>query len=148
MADDIYTIVRPHIDKLLEPGENVEGLCIATQQSAFRGSIVALAVTDRRLLVQPLDRKSSPKGELVSIRPEELAKASAMGLGDEWYNTEVSMLSSEALTLRLQTTDGEKLKLNMMQGGDGLLGRLGGGEAQESGVAALAAWFQKNPPVG
>jgi len=43
VGDDIHTLVRPHVDKLLEPGEIVEGICVATQQSAFRGGMVALA---------------------------------------------------------------------------------------------------------
>jgi hypothetical protein len=148
VADDIHTLVRPHIDTLLDAGETVEGICIATQQSAFKGSMVALAVTDRRLLVQPLDRKANPKGDLVSITPDQVAKAGAIGMGDEWYNTDISMLGDVALTLRLQTAGGEKLKLNMMQGGDGMLGRLGGGESQQAGVAALAGWLQRNPPRG
>jgi hypothetical protein len=57
-------------------------------------------------------------------------------------------VAGAALTLRLRTTDGTKLKLNMMRGGDGFLGRMGGGEVQEQGIAALAAWFEHNPPAG
>jgi hypothetical protein len=63
VAEDFHTKVRPHLEQLLEPGETLEDFCAATQQSAFRGGMVALAVTDRRLVVQPLDRRATPKGE-------------------------------------------------------------------------------------
>ena len=84
----------------------------------------------------------------VTIRPGELAEARADGMGDESWNTQISLVAGAALTLRLRTTDGTKLKLNMMRGGDGFLGRMGGGEVQEQGIAALAAWFEHNPPAG
>jgi hypothetical protein len=32
--------------------------------------------------------------------------------------------------------------LHLMRGGDGFLGRLGGGDAQQAGIAALAAWVR------
>ena len=47
------------------------------------------------------------------------------------------------MTLKPKTTDGEKLKLMMIRGGEGLLGGLGGGETQRQGVEALADWFAR-----
>jgi hypothetical protein len=149
VAQDFHTQVRPRVEQLLAPGERLEGVCAATQQSTFRGSMVApLAVTDRRLLVQPLDRHAQPKGDAVSIPPDELATFDAVGLGGEWYDTEPSLLESSALTVRVKTANGPKLKLHMMRGGDGLLGRLGGGDAQQAGIAALAAWVRQYHPEG
>ncbi len=144
VAEDFHAKVRPQLQHLLQPGETIEGFCAATQQSAFRGGMVALVVTDRRLLVQPLDRHAAPKGDAVSIAPADLAAMSAVGLAGEWYNAEPSVLEGAALTLRLKTTAGQKLKLHMMRGGDGLLGRLGGGEEQQAGLAALAAWVRRH----
>jgi hypothetical protein len=43
----------------------------------------------------------------------------------------------------VKTVDGAKYKLQLMHGGDGMLGRLGGGPAQEQGVQALADWFAR-----
>lgn len=44
---------RPHLKAQLEGGEELRGICIASQQkSMFKGGAVALGVTDRRLLVQ------------------------------------------------------------------------------------------------
>ena len=44
------------------------------------------------------------------------------------------------MTLKLRTTDGERLKLMLMRG-TGPLGKLGGGEVQRQGLEALSAWF-------
>ena len=123
-------------------------MCVAVQQSAFRGNQVALGVTDRRVLVQPLDRRFEPKGDPVTIGPGEVAEARAEGMGDEWWNTQVSLVGGAALTLRVRTTGGTKLKLHMMRGGDSFLGRMGGGEVQEQGIAALAHWFERNQSGG
>jgi hypothetical protein len=148
VAEDLHTQVRPRVEQLLAPGESVEGVCAATQQSAFRGGMVALAVTDRRLVVQPLDRHAQPKGDAVSIPPDELSTFDAVGLGGEWYSAEPSLLENTALTVRLKTAHGQKLELHMMRGGDGLLGRLGGGDAQQAGIAALATWVRQHHPGG
>ena len=45
--------------------------------------------------------------------------------------------------LRMKDSDGTKYKLNLMGGGSGTMGALGGGPAQEQGVQALAAWFSR-----
>jgi hypothetical protein len=148
VAEDFHTQVRPRVEQLLAPGESLEGVCAATQQSAFHGGMVALAVTDRRLLVQPLDRRAWPKGDAVSIPPDELATFDAVGLGGEWYNAEPSMLENTALTVRVKTTRGQTLKLQMMLGGDGLLVRLGGGNAQQAGIASLATWVRQHHREG
>ena len=104
VAEDFHTQVRPRVEQLLASGESLEGVCAATQQSTFRGGMVALAVTDRRLLVQPLDRHAQPKGDAVSIPPAELATFDAGGLG--------------------------------------------GGDAQQAGIAALGTWVRQHHPGG
>lgn len=136
-------MVRPYIEGLLEPGEQLDGVCAAVQQSAFSGRTVALATTDRRLIVQGLSRRTEPEGETVSISPGEVAALDVRGVGDEWWNTETPVVDA-SVTMRLKTTSGQKLKLQMMRGGEGLLGRLGGGEAQQQGVAAVARWMRQN----
>ena len=51
-----------------------------------------------------------------------------------------AIMDGVAVTLKLRTTDGEKLKLMLMRG-SGPLGGLGGGETQRQGVEALGTWF-------
>jgi len=130
-------------DKLrgaLEPGETLRGDCIATQSGLFRGRAVGIGVTERRLIVQGLTRKLDPDGEPISLPPDRIADASAEGAGDGWPNIGSAIMEKAAVTLKLKTTDGEKLKLMMMRG-TGPLGGLGGGEDQRSGFEALGAWF-------
>jgi hypothetical protein len=51
-----------------------------------------------------------------------------------------AVMDGAAVTLKLKTTDGEKLKLMLMHG-SGPLGGLGGGETQREGVEALAQFL-------
>ena len=132
--------LRGAIEPALEPGETLRGACIATQSGLFRGRAVGIGVTERRLIVQGLTRKLDPDGEPISLPPDRIADASAEGAGDGWPNIGSAIMEKAAVTLRLKTTDGERLKLMMMRG-TGPLGGLGGGEDQRSGFEALGAWF-------
>jgi hypothetical protein len=137
--------LRGAVEPALEAGEQLRGVCVATQQSLLRGRQVAIATTDRRLLVQPMTRKFAPDGKPVSITPERLAHASAEGAGGGWAEIGASLMDKAAVILKLRTTDGEKLKLTMMRG-TGPLGRLGGGEDQREGLEAMADWFRAGEP--
>lgn len=137
---DLDSKLRPVVEALLEPGEELRGVCVATQASLFKGRQVALGVTDRRLLVQGMTRKFEPDGEAISLPPERIAKADAEGAGGGWIQVSAAIMDGAAVTLKLRTTDGEKLKLMLMRG-TGPLGSLGGGETQRQGVEALGAWF-------
>jgi hypothetical protein len=88
--------------------------------------MVAIVVTDRRLVVQGLNRKFAADGPPLSLPPERIAEARF------------------AEGLRIRTADGEKLKLEMMAAA-GPLGGLGGGEYQREGVRALEAWVTAMP---
>jgi hypothetical protein len=139
---DLDSKYRPHLDAQLESGEELRGLCVASQQKGmFKGGAVALGVTDRRLLVQSLDRRGEPDGSPRSIAPEQIASAKAGPAGGEWFNVDMAILDHAAVRLEIRTTDGEKLKLMLMRGEGKLLGGLGGGEAQRQGLEAIAGWF-------
>ena len=85
-------------------------------------------------------RKLDLDNTTISLPPERIAEASADGAGGGWPNIGTAIMEKAAVTLKLKTTDGEKLKLMMMRG-TGPLGGLGGGEDQRSGFEALGAWF-------
>jgi hypothetical protein len=140
---DLDSKLRPVIEALLEPGEELRGACVATQASLFKGRQVAIGVTDRRLLVQGMTRKFEPDGEPTSLLPERIAKASADGAGGGWMTINAAIMDGAAVTLKLRTTDGEKLKLMLMRGA-GPLAAPGGGETQRQGVEALGAWFAEH----
>jgi hypothetical protein len=139
---DPAEVVLPLLQPLLGDGEELRGWCLATEQSTFSGHTTVIGVTDQRLLVQAVDRKFRAKDELVAIRPDELARASADGAGGGWWTASEAILDATALTLKLETTSGAKRKLTMMRGGGGTFGKLGGGEAQQQGIDALAEWLR------
>jgi hypothetical protein len=108
----------------------------------FKGGAVAIGVTDRRLLIQPLNRRGDPDGAADSIVPEQVASAKAGGAGGGWWSVTTGILDHAAIRLEIKKADGEKLKVMLMRGEGKLLGGLGGGEAQRQGLEALAGWFQ------
>ena len=129
------------VTPLLDAGEELRGVCVATQVGLFKGRMVALAASDRRLVVQGLTRKFERDGEPISITPQNLSRASAEGAGGGWAEVGAAVMERAAVTLKVETTDGDKLKLTMMRG-TGPLGGLGGGETQRQGVEAVAAFFE------
>src|SRR5207253_2897853 len=100
---------EPRFQSLHEPGEQLRGVCAATQQSTFKGRAVAVAVTDRRLLLQPLDRRGEPSGEALTLTPATIDSAEVDGAGGGWASVGPALLDVSAATLKLRLTDGEKL---------------------------------------
>ncbi len=85
MPENFSVLARPHIESLLEPGEMLRGVAAAVHQKTFSGTLYAIGVTDRRVLLQPVGRKGEPKdqpriltAETVS-RPSSTAPAAAGG---------------------------------------------------------------------
>ena len=139
-----HDTARPHVEAVLEPGEELCGIVAATQQSMFKGRLVALAATDRRLVVLPLNRRIEPDGEPISITPETLDGVKAGGAGGWGADPTAGIMDRSAAELKIRTTDGQKLKLMMMRGeGPGPLAGLGGGEDQRQGLEAVAANLAK-----
>jgi hypothetical protein len=140
---DIDSKFRPVLTDQLDDGEDLRGLCVASQQKGlFKGGAVAIGVTDRRLLIQSLDRHGDPDGSAESIAPEQVASAKAGGAGGGWWSVTTGILDHAAVRLEIKKTDGEKLKVMLMRGEGKLLGKLGGGEPQRQGLEALAEWFR------
>ncbi len=131
-----------HMESLLEPGEALLGVTAASQQkSMFSGGVVNLAVTDRRLIIQPLDRRGrTVKGDAVSITRPEIDKAKIGRSGGA--DPSGIIVGQVAIQVKIKTTGGEKYKFTMMDGqGNGLLGGLSGGASQLSTVQALRAFL-------
>jgi hypothetical protein len=140
---DLDSKYRPVLADQLEDREELRGLCVASQQkSMFKGGAVAIGITDRRVLIQPLDRRGDPDGNAESITPDEVASAKAGGAGGGWWSVTTGILDHAAVRLEIKKTDGEKLKVMLMRGEGKLLGNLGGGEPQRQGLDALAEWFR------
>src|SRR5215213_3314425 len=95
---DLDSKYRPGLEARLESDEELHGICIASQQkSLFKGGAAALGVTDRRLLIQALDRGGNPVGEPLSLAPEQIAEAKAGPAGGEWFNVEAVVLDHAAV---------------------------------------------------
>jgi hypothetical protein len=125
--------VRQLLQTKLDAGETLQGIVGATRQKVFTGSLFAIGVTDRRLLLQPLDRRHRPKGEPRSIPPEALAGVD--------FDDAQAPLAGRGMVIALSTADGEELRLTIVEG-RGLIGKLAGGEAQEEGIRALGEWLR------
>ena len=137
--------LRAAIEPSLGAGEELRGTCVATQHGLFKGRMVAIGVTDARLLLQGVNRRWERDGEPLSLPPERIAAASAEGAGGGWAEFGAAIMDKAAVTLKLKTTEGQRLKLTMMRG-TGPLGGLGGGEVQREGVEALGAWCEAQAP--
>jgi hypothetical protein len=145
---DLDSKYRPILEGQLESGEGLRGLCIGAQQKGlFKGGAAVIGVTDRRLLLQPLDRRGEIDGTAQSILPEQIASAKAGGAGGGWFTVEAGIMDHAAVQLQIKTTGGEKLKLTLMRGKGRMLGGLGGGEQQRQGLEALAGWFRAIEPT-
>ena len=136
LGDKLRALLEPSLGS----GETLRGACVATQQGLFKGRMVAIGVTDSRLIIQGATRKWEPDREPISLPPERIAAANAEGAGEGWADLGSAIMDKAAVTVKLRTTEGEKLKLMMMRG-SGPLGGLGGGDDQRTGVEALGAWF-------
>lgn len=132
-------------ESVLQPGEELGGCLIGTQSGMFKGGMRAVVVTPQRLAIVPLDRKFQIKGDVVSVTPEDIADVTATGLGGGWYNTAISIAEWAGIDLVIKTVDGRRIKISMMNGEGGLIGRLGGGEYQRRGVEALKLWLDSLP---
>jgi hypothetical protein len=93
---DLGDKLTPVARGLLEPDEELRGACVATQSSLFKGRMVALVVTDRRLIVQGMTRRFEPDNEPLSLPPERIADASAEGGGGGWMELSAAVMTRSA----------------------------------------------------
>lgn len=133
---DLASKLRGALEPSLEPGETLAGTCVGTQVGIFKGRQVAIGVTASRLLVQGMNRRFEPDGEPISLPPERLASAKVEGAGGGWMTATAAIMDGAAVTLKLRTSDGEKLKLMLMKA-SGPFESLSGGETQRQGLEAL-----------
>ncbi len=143
---DLASELEPFARSLLEPGEELLGACVASQQKRLKGWMVAIAVAEERIVIQRIKRGREfvAEGEPLSLRPADVASARAGGAGTWGAMPTSEIMERATIDLKLRTTDGEKLRLMLMRGEGKPFGKLGGGEIQAAGVQALAAWFERH----
>jgi len=121
-------------DALTDGSERTLGTCVASWPSAFRSKTVAIVATDRRLLVQEIDRKINPQGDVISLPPERIESAELSGVRGRSVSSAV--MNAATITIKLRTTDGQKMKLVTMAG-DGMFGGMNGASEQRQAVEAV-----------
>ena len=143
---DLESQLRPFAESMLEPGEVLLGCCVASQQSRFKGWMVAVVVADERLILQRLQKgkELAADGDPLVLTPEAIASARAGAGGAFGASPTAEIMDRPSVQLKLKTTDGEKLKLMMMRGEGAIFERLGGGEIQRQGVLAIGEWFERH----
>lgn len=134
--------LEQQIRALLRPDEKLLGISAAShKKGVFSTEVVSLAVTDNRLLIQPLDRRGRGlKGNDLSLTPEQIQKFKLTGPGGFGDSPSSAIMESSTLDLKIWTDDGEKLKFSLMHG-EGMFGFLGGGAPQQNGVQALLSFL-------
>lgn len=142
-AEDLALMLEPIGASVLQPGEELRGLCAATEVKTFSGGTRAVVVTDGRVVVQSVDRLWRAKGRPLSIAPADLASVKVSGLADDWMSGAMSLANDAGYTLRLKLLGGQRLKLVLMAATGKMLGPLSGGECQRAGAEALLAWLRR-----
>lgn len=136
--------IGEHIDRLITPhlvdNEELRGACVGSwQKSMFSQSMVVLAVTSRRLIVQGADRKWRTDGDPVFLTQDEIDSAKTGGAGGG-PDLSGAIMNKAAVKLSIKTTEGRKLKF-MLARGTGLFGAFSGAEEQRRGVEAISAFL-------
>jgi hypothetical protein len=142
---ELSTSLTPFAESLIEPGETLLGACVATRQTAFKGWMLVIAVTEGRLVLQKMKRSKSfeADGPPLALRGQDVAAAKVAGAGNEFLSPTVAIFDAASVRLKLKTTAGEKIKLTISRGGDSFFGKLGGGEVQREGLLAIGRWFER-----
>lgn len=143
---DLATELQPFAESMIAPGETLLGACVASQQARLKGWMVAVAVTEDRLILRRLKRSKvfEADGSPLALTPGDIASAKAGAGGGFGASPTAEIMDRASAQLKLRTTSGEKLKLMMMSGEGGIFANLGGGEIQRQGVQAIGEWFERH----
>ena len=102
--------------------------------------MVAIVVTSDRLVLQKLTRKFEANGDPLLLRHDQIAEVRIGGGGGMGADPSALVLDQVGTMLVIKTTDGEKLKLRMMDGG-----KLGGGRSRRRASAPSASGSRRDP---
>ncbi len=140
---DLASELHPFAESLLEPGEELLGACVASQQRRFKGWMVAVAVTPERIVIQRMARGREFKGEgraAVAAAGGHRRREGAEGRTSGAPTAPI--MDRATVELKISTTGGEKMKLMLMRSGKAL-GIGAGADIQAEGVESLARWFEE-----
>jgi hypothetical protein len=111
-------LMRTQLAPWLHPSEQIITVIRVARQRPFSSNVLALAVTNRRLMLLPLDRRLQPRTEPpISVFADQVVDASVrLGERDTW------IFSSSTAEVRFEAA-GESFRLTIL-GDHGDLGSL------------------------
>lgn len=145
---EAYAQMGAFMQSLLVPGEVMQGVIVANQQKTFSATLYLVATTDRRIIMQPVDRKWQPNGQPFSFGMNDITNTSVWG----WAHDAASkgekiatFLTSSGDRIKFEA-GGEKWKL-MTLGGNMLENALATDD-QENGLDAFLNFLAAADPRG
>jgi hypothetical protein len=135
-ADKLAEKLRPIAESSLHRGEDLRGVLATTSAKVYGGKTFVLVITSKRLVVQPTSSTWVPTGAPMPIHPDEIARYELRGWSEDALRGPLKKLSQRGFRLNIKTTDDRPFELMGWTGG-----RLGGGEQQSAGMAALRDWL-------
>lgn len=115
------------------PGETLCGVVLANQQKTFSASLMAVGVTERHLIVQPVTRKYEANGPAVVAPREQIV------VGNLFSEGAAFSVGRKGQELRF-TAQGQSFKL-MVLGGN-LLENMLASESHLGGLAAVIEFLR------
>lgn len=131
----------PLAEASVHRGEELRGVVASTSAKLYGGKTYVIVVTDKRLVIRPTSPTWEPMGPPISLHPEEIAEYEIRGMAERLLRGPLAGLSRGGFVLRMKTLDERPFEL-MGWTGEGPFSRLGGGQPQSEGVAALRQWLE------
>ncbi|MFT4049425.1 MAG: hypothetical protein QM648_06240 [Solirubrobacterales bacterium] len=126
----------PIAQSLVTPSEELRGVIATTSAKVYGGKTFVVVVTDKRLVIQPTSSTWVPTGDSMTLRPHEIEEYEIRGWSENALRGPLKRFSEKGFRVNIKTTDDRPFELMGWTGG-----KLGGGERQAAGVAALRAWL-------
>ena len=145
---EVYAQMAALMQSQLVPGEVMHGMIVANQQKTFSMTLYLVATTDRRIIMQPVNRKWQADGAPLSFRPNDISNTSVWG----WAHDAASRKEKVATFL---TTSGDRIKFEaggvkwkLMTLGGNMLENVLATDSQLDGLNAFVNFLAAADPRG
>lgn len=126
-------LIRQVVEPSVPAGETLTGCVYANKRSSFSAKLYALGTTEQHLLIQEVDRKWKPVGDVVVATPADVEVGNIFSEGATWT------LTDKDQEIRFKAK-GQDYKL-MVLGGTMFENALAG-SGQVDGLQALVAFLR------
>ena len=137
-----------YLQSLLVPGEVLHGTIVANQQKTFSATLYLVGTTDRRIIMQPVDRKRQPNGQPSSFGMNDITNTSVFAMAHE-------AASRGEKVATFLTTSGDRIKFDaggekwkLMTLGGNMLENTLSTEDQSDGLEAFVNFLSAADPRG